>query len=788
MSSRKEQNRKMPRETSEGGGIKTSEDLHAWSIYRQNLNSDFTDSALGSCEKSPMPYGNFHLRETTMQSILSNPKYGPKSELGSNVYTYLKFGLPRVLPPHVYPGLDNSSGYDSTDEERGIRTGPHVRGSHSVDNLNSVARSKFDSFYPMTNELGEFQQSRLAKSELNLARDKSKYWIPDGNIRSQEIGSRASATTPLPKSRSEKKTSEMGMNSIPAASIEAELAQYPHIQLRDCSLVEKASKLRLLEGLTMEAQGGELVGVLATNAENGSLFCDLLSGTYPSKQYYSEGQILLNGHRITRSRLRSRVSYARSNHCFPENLSVRQVMLFRAYLQESEDNVRNKDVKGRHARVKNITASEKRRLNLAVHLLLDADVTVIDQPTNGMDIFDTFFLVEYLRQWASRGRLIVITIHPPTYEILTMISKVVLVSMGRIIYCGKRREMLPYFAFIDYPCPAYKNPSDYYLDLVTLDDLSQDAILESRQRIVHLATTFSLKAEPLSDPGPPGMLPPKFKAAQWIVQIMALMVRDVGYLYPYNIIFWAKTWLLAGIISLLFGLFFIGIRWKYWNSSWVEDPSFEQDNVVNRFGLIHVLLCFALWPVLCSMVQIKGNQRAVLQSELQERLYSNICFHLVKNILELIPVCLTYAAYIIPGLALVGVHQDIDYLVLAVLGFIANLTTTFSIHSKDTPYWARSLSLGFPNFWAFRSITRTEFESIEVLRCSTNPVITENSIIKQVPCGLPDGPGVIKYFELNEESTSGLPIPDSLLSLCVMYILLKMLNVLGSIFFQIHRK
>eukprot|EP00094_Tigriopus_californicus_P010312 TCALIF_09947-PA protein Name:"Similar to ABCG5 ATP-binding cassette sub-family G member 5 (Homo sapiens)" AED:0.14 eAED:0.15 QI:0/0/0/1/1/1/2/0/395 len=378
----------MPRETSEGGGIKTSEDLHAWSIYRQNLNSDFTDSALGSCEKSPMPYGNFHLRETTMQSILSNPKYGPKSELGSNVYTYLKFGLPRVLPPHVYPGLDNSSGYDSTDEERGIRTGPHVRGSHSVDNLNSVARSKFDSFYPMTNELGEFQQSRLAKSELNLARDKSKYWIPDGNIRSQEIGSRASATTPLPKSRSEKKTSEMGMNSIPAASIEAELAQYPHIQLRDCSLVEKASKLRLLEGLTMEAQGGELVGVLATN-----------------------------------------------------DLGLAQV---------------------KHARVKNITASEKRRLNLAVHLLLDADVTVIDQPTNGMDIFDTFFLVEYLRQWASRGRLIVITIHPPTYEILTMISKVVLVSMGRIIYCGKRREMLPYFAFIDYPCPAYKNPSDYY--------------------------------------------------------------------------------------------------------------------------------------------------------------------------------------------------------------------------------------------------------------------------------------------------------------------------------------
>ena len=44
-----------------------------------------------------MPYGNFHLRDTTVQSILNNPKYGPKTELGTNMHTYLKFGLPRVL-------------------------------------------------------------------------------------------------------------------------------------------------------------------------------------------------------------------------------------------------------------------------------------------------------------------------------------------------------------------------------------------------------------------------------------------------------------------------------------------------------------------------------------------------------------------------------------------------------------------------------------------------------------------------------------------------------------------
>jgi hypothetical protein len=43
----------------------TAEDLHAWSIYRQNLNSDFADSALGSNMKAPLPYGNFQLDSTT---------------------------------------------------------------------------------------------------------------------------------------------------------------------------------------------------------------------------------------------------------------------------------------------------------------------------------------------------------------------------------------------------------------------------------------------------------------------------------------------------------------------------------------------------------------------------------------------------------------------------------------------------------------------------------------------------------------------------------------------------
>ncbi|KAG0729767.1 hypothetical protein GWK47_029673 [Chionoecetes opilio] len=66
-------------------------------------------------------------------------RYGPKSELGSNMFTYLKFGLPRVFPPAA-PGRDGSSGYDSSDDGAG---GERRRGgASSIGRGDRYTRSK----------------------------------------------------------------------------------------------------------------------------------------------------------------------------------------------------------------------------------------------------------------------------------------------------------------------------------------------------------------------------------------------------------------------------------------------------------------------------------------------------------------------------------------------------------------------------------------------------------------------------------------------------------------------
>ena len=100
----------------------------------------------------------------------------------------------------------------------------------------------------------------------------------------------------------------------------------------------------------------------------------------------------------------------------------------------------------------------------------------------------------------------------------------------------------------------------FSVDLVTLDDLSPEAMMESSERVGHLSDIYQRKCEPLSDPGPPGIMPPKIRRANMLTQIFVLWIRAMIYMYPFNVINWVKMVLLAGAMSVCVGAVFVGAR------------------------------------------------------------------------------------------------------------------------------------------------------------------------------------------------------------------------------------
>jgi ATP-binding cassette, subfamily G (WHITE), member 2 len=74
-----------------------------------------------------------------------------------------------------------------------------------------------------------------------------------------------------------------------------------------------------------------------------------------------------------------------------------------------------------------------------------------------------------------------------------MFDRVLLLSEGRTIFLGPARDALGYFAAHGFKTPAYFNPADFFLDVLSPDTRSRDAEIDTGSRILALETAWKQK-------------------------------------------------------------------------------------------------------------------------------------------------------------------------------------------------------------------------------------------------------------------------------------------------------
>ncbi|KAG7212513.1 hypothetical protein KM043_012823 [Ampulex compressa] len=753
-----------------------SEDLHAWSIYRQNLNSDFTDSALGSAEKSPLPYGNFQLRDSTVQSILRHPRYGPKSPLANNSYAYLKFGLPRVLPPSSR-NRDGSSGYDSSEEGRRIsQAGVNAHGNSAMRSARSDP--DFRHVHAMPRE--------PAHSQLTVARESSRLRsaseanLLQGGLRTN----RRHSIAPIDPGYGVHGHGVLGPESYTLPLRPVPCLQHPHLQLRGVE-ASVSDRIPLLRSITLEAGATEVLAIMSTTEKEGTQIIETIAG----RRRIKRGEILLNGRSVSASSLRARVAYLPVESGLSPGLTAQQTLNFYMLLKggattsslEADAILQELGLEAtKHCLVNSLTTSEARRLALACRLLQDSHILALDRPTHGLDIFDAFFLVEYLRQWANRGqRLVVLTLHPPTYEILTMVTRVTLTSGGRIMYSGPRRDMLPYFALAEFPCPPFKNPSDYYLDLVTLDDLSAEAMLESSQRIDHLAELARARLPALSDPGPPGALPPAISSPNIFLQIYGLLLRTLVYSQPWTLTRLLQKIVISASLSILLGAIF-------WDVSG-DSNLYLRD----RVGFHYASLGIFFWPLCLLAMCDVANARPNVERDIRDGLYGRFIYIIIELLCSVPSWCVVYLIYLAPAFAMSGLHLVPDENLTSLWNYLAfgllylmlqHLIATFfahickwtylaallagivigeitlaggvSLHLANFPSWYPQLS---PMQWSLSTLLPVlhKAESISKLTNCKPKQVQRQDIIVQATCEPPDGALALHEIGLDKQIIQG---------------------------------
>ncbi|XP_073973400.1 ATP-binding cassette sub-family G member 5 isoform X2 [Rhodnius prolixus] len=836
----------------------TSEDLHAWSIYRQNLNSDFTDSALGSSEKSPLPYGNFQLRESTVQSILNHPRYGPKSPLGANMYAYLKFGLPRVFPPNQ--GRGTSSGYNSSEE-----------GGVQKKNLRSRSEADFTNlhYHHPVSTLGASGGKSLSQADLlstetliRQAAASQRRSLHDlrhtDYLHDMMLPGRGAGDPMLPHhhlmpphhhhpagpvrhrvSQQSQRLRRTSAGVAPASGITSPepfsfsmlhpqqyTGLYPHLQVRNMNIRNKKGE-PVVNNLSMEVKAGEILSIMATNSCTGTSLLEALSGRLP----YT-GQVSINGLSVSPKDLRSRTAVVHKDAVLPRDLQVHSCMRYYARLRRAPGSRGKLPMDDQVSivteelglspvlatRISELTQSEYCRLLVALQLLSDPQILLIDDVTQPMDIFDTFFLVEFLRYWGVgatggvAGRIVVMCLQPPTYEILTMVSRLLMLSGGDTMYHGPSMSLQHYFMPAHYPCPAYKNPADYYLDLVTLDDLSAEAMLESSQRVDQLGSLYRRRQALLSETSS-YTLPNPFKTPPFYKVAFTLLLRDTIYSLPVSFTRWIARVVISAVTSIIVGAIF----WDIPSS----DPHLTRED---RMGYHYTMLSVMSWPMilLLGLSKTHGHVRSTTESDIRQGLYSRLLYIVTSLIFSVIPSALTWLAYLIPAYCMSGLYEQgslenlFIYLGESVVTLLSlqYICTFFGYCSPGRSVAALlytafhtiiSAFSGFPVYTAdipvsllvqytplapvYSSLLYKDY-SHDVLKNMNSALICRNrhvqrqDIIVSQPCPVPNGTYALEYHGITS-SLYGISVPAIWLASAL---LLTIFVFLLSPLFQSHKK
>ncbi|KAL6583672.1 ABC transporter G member 11 [Orobanche minor] len=254
----------------------------------------------------------------------------------------------------------------------------------------------------------------------------------------------------------------------------------------------------VLEKLSGYAEPGSFTALMGPSGSGKSTLLDALSGRLAANAFLS-GAILLNGRKAKLSF--GTAAYVTQDDNLIGTLTVRETISYSARLrlpdrmpwsdkralvestiiemglQDCADTV----IGNWHLR--GVSGGERRRVSIAVEILMRPRLLFLDEPTSGLDSASAFFVTQTLRGLSRDGRTVIASIHQPSSEVFELFDRLYLLSGGKTVYFGQASEAYEFFAQAGFPCPALRNPSDHFLRCINSDFDKVKATLKGSMKI-----------------------------------------------------------------------------------------------------------------------------------------------------------------------------------------------------------------------------------------------------------------------------------------------------------------
>ncbi|KAM7528969.1 hypothetical protein LguiB_032379 [Lonicera macranthoides] len=240
------------------------------------------------------------------------------------------------------------------------------------------------------------------------------------------------------------------------------------------------------------------MAIMGPSGSGKSTLLDSLAGRL-AKNVVMTGNILLNGNKrrlnygvvayVTQEdvllgtlTVRETINYS-AHLRLPTNMSKEEVneIVEATILEMGLEDCANHMVGTWH--VRGISGGERKRVSIALEILVRPRLLFLDEPTSGLDSASAFFVIQALKSVARDGRTVISSVHQPSSEVFALFDDLFLLSGGETVYFGEAKLATKFFAEAGFPCPSKRNPSDHFLRCINSDFDIVTATLKGSQRI-----------------------------------------------------------------------------------------------------------------------------------------------------------------------------------------------------------------------------------------------------------------------------------------------------------------
>jgi len=218
--------------------------------------------------------------------------------------------------------------------------------------------------------------------------------------------------------------------------------------LRLVQLRKSFGKLVAVDSLTLQIERGEVFGLLGPNGAGKSTTIGMAVGLI----HPDSGTVNLDGLGApTKPAVRRHLGVAPQSLALYDDLTGRENLQFFASLYSLSPRDKRERVEkvlgmvGLSARkgdrVKTYSGGMKRRLNLAVALIHDPPILLLDEPTANVDPHSRNNILDLVRELAGAGRTIIYTTHYME-EAARLCSRVGVIDQGRLLAMGTVSELV----------------------------------------------------------------------------------------------------------------------------------------------------------------------------------------------------------------------------------------------------------------------------------------------------------------------------------------------------------